>query len=69
MANFEIHIDRIACTGTGVCVEVAPQIFALDDTNCAVVVSPSEDEALLVEAALACPAYAIEILKDGVTII
>ncbi len=56
-------IDVNACSAHGDCVEIAPEIFRLDDV--AVVIGTGEDE-LMLAAAEACPSSAISIL-DGDT--
>jgi ferredoxin len=52
-------IDPDECSAHGDCVEIAPQVFRLDDT--AVVIGNGPDD-LLLEAAESCPAVAISIL-------
>ncbi len=54
-------IDANECSAHGDCVEIAPQVFRLDDT--AVVIGSGPDE-LIIEAAEACPAVAISIVDD-----
>jgi len=54
------HIDESACAAHGDCVDVAPQVFRLDDI--AEVIGTGPDD-LLLEAAKACPSVAI-ILVD-----
>ena len=54
------HIDESACAAHGDCVDVAPQVFRLDDI--AEVIGTGPDD-LLMEAAKACPSVAI-ILVD-----
>jgi ferredoxin len=51
-------IDPAACSAHGDCVDIAPQVFELDDT--AVVVGEGSDE-LVLEAARACPSLAITV--------
>ncbi len=57
------HIDESACAAHGDCVDVAPQVFRLDDI--AEVIGTGPDD-LLMEAAKACPSVAI-ILTDAAT--
>jgi ferredoxin len=52
------RIDPSECSAHGDCVDVAPQVFRLDDT--AVVIGTGPDD-LILEAADACPAVAISI--------
>jgi len=55
-------VDPAECSAHGDCVEVAPQVFRLDDT--AVVIGSGSLE-LLMEAAEACPAVAISIVDEA----
>ena len=52
-------IDVNACSAHGDCVEIAPEIFRLDDV--AVVIGTGPDE-LMLAAAEACPSSAISII-------
>ena len=54
-------IDVNACSAHGDCVELAPEIFRLDDV--AVVIGPGEDD-LMLAAAEACPSSAIAIIDS-----
>ena len=54
-------VDPNECSAHGDCVEIAPQVFRLDDTA---VVIGSGPEDLIFEAAEACPAVAISIIDD-----
>jgi ferredoxin len=56
------QIDEGACAGHGDCVELAPQIFRLDD-DVAVVVGTGPDD-LVLQAATACPSVAITVLDS-----
>jgi ferredoxin len=58
-----VMIDEAACAAHGDCVEVAPDIFVLDDV--AKVVGTGPDD-LLLAAAEACPSAAI-MLRDAET--
>jgi ferredoxin len=57
--NYLVEIDTAACSAHGDCADVAPDVFAIEDT--AVVVGSAPDEDLLA-AAQACPTAAIMIL-------
>lgn len=63
----KIVIKRDICIGAASCLAVAPNTFALDDINKAIVINPrgeSDEEILL--AARACPTQAIELYdEDG----
>jgi ferredoxin len=54
-----VMIDDAACAAHGDCVDVAPEVFALDET--AEVVGTRPDD-LLIAAAQACPSAAIVLL-------
>lgn len=54
-------VEADECSAHGDCVEIAPQVFRLDDT--AVVIGTGSDE-LLLEAAEACPAVAIRLVDE-----
>ena len=58
-----VRIDEAACAAHGDCVDVAPEVFVLDDV--AKVVGTGPDE-LLLAAAEACPSAAI-IIRDAAT--
>lgn len=57
--NYLVEIDEGACAAHGDCVELAPQVFALDDV--ARVIGDGPDD-LLLAAADACPSVAIRLL-------
>jgi ferredoxin len=54
-------VDPNECSPHGDCVDVAPQVFRLDDT--AVVIGTGPDD-LILEAAESCPAVAITIVDQ-----
>jgi ferredoxin len=54
-------VEPDECLAHGDCVEVAPEVFRLDDTAVVIGTAPVE---LLQEAAEACPAQAISILEE-----
>lgn len=50
------------CIGCGLCVNTCPMVFTLADTGVAVAVDfPTSEEAMVREAADACPVAAIEV--------
>lgn len=57
--NLMVEIDEGACAAHGDCVELAPQVFVLDDF--ARVVGEAPDD-FLFAAAEACPSVAIRLL-------
>ncbi len=61
----QIRILRNECCGHGNCVEIAPDVFALDSKNRATVLDPEADlPAKVMEAAEQCPCSAILVLDD-----
>ncbi len=54
-------IDPNECSAHGDCVDIAPQVFQLDDT--ATVIGTGPDE-LILEAAEVCPAVAISVIDS-----
>jgi ferredoxin len=61
----QIRILRSECCGNAVCTEIAPDVFALDSKNKAIVLDPEAmAPATLIEAAEACPCQAIVIEDD-----
>lgn len=58
---YEIHIDRSLCSGFGSCVELAPEVFVLDDDGTASVRRDESDDPAVLEAAAACPMAAISV--------
>jgi ferredoxin len=58
---YEIHIDPSLCSGFGSCVELAPEIFALDDDGTAKVKRSESDDPAVLDAAAACPMAAISV--------
>ena len=58
--TYRVEIDEAACAAHGDCVEIAPEVFALDDV--AQVIGDGPDE-LLLAAAEACPSTAILVIE------
>ncbi len=60
----EAKIDRDACIGCGLCVEICPEVFEMDDEQIAIVIkSPIPDDAQndAKDAEEQCPTSAISI--------
>lgn len=55
-------VDPDECSAHGDCVEVAPEVFRLDETAVVIGNGPYE---LILEAAEACPAVAISIVDEA----
>jgi ferredoxin len=60
-----VHILRHECCGNAECVEIAPDVFALDSKNKAVVLdAEAAPRETLLRAAEACPCQAIVVEDD-----
>jgi ferredoxin len=59
--SYILRIDKNACSAHGDCVEIAPQVFELEET--ANVIGDGPDE-LILKAAEACPALAISVIDS-----
>ena len=60
-----VRIVRNECCGNAQCVEIAPDVFALDSKQKAVVIdAEAASRERLVEAATACPCGAIVVEDD-----
>jgi ferredoxin len=55
------RIDEDSCAGHGDCVEIAPNVFELDDVARVIGTGPPE---LIMEAAESCPSVAISVWDD-----
>lgn len=54
----KVRVDHDLCSGDGICVEVAPEIFEMNEDDQAVVIVdtvPAEHEDAVREAAESCP--------------
>jgi len=62
----KFRISRAACIGNGRCVDVAPQLFALDHFNKAIIINAEvTDEDTIMDAAQACPVQAVIVENDS----
>lgn len=59
--SYLVEIDEGACAAHGDCVDIAPDVFMLDDVARVIGTGP---DALMLEAAEACPSTAIQILDS-----
>lgn len=60
----EARIDRDACIGCGLCTEICPEVFEMDDEGIAIVIKspvPQDLEDQAQDAADQCPTDAISI--------
>lgn len=65
----EVVVDQGMCMGAGECIHTAPELFTLDKQGRARVVLdatlPEELERTIVDAARACPNFAIHVSRTG----
>jgi ferredoxin len=62
-----VSVDWLRCDGHGVCAEVAPEVFGLDDWGYPIVAQGPLDsghEKVAKRAAAACPAVALRLVRD-----
>jgi ferredoxin len=61
----QILINRAECCGHAECVEIAPDVFAIDSRRKSTVIdAEASPEELVLEAAEACPCQAITVVDD-----
>jgi len=61
----QIRIRRPECCGSAECVEIAPDVFAIDSRQKSTVLDPeAAPEEKVIEAAEACPCQAIIVMDD-----
>lgn len=63
------RVDRDRCAGCGLCVQVCPAVFEIDDQGRAVVRCaevPAEHERACLDAVDMCPGEAIQIAREAV---
>lgn len=61
-----VEVDSNTCEGHGQCNAVAPEVYDLDDGGYCLIRNPevpADLEAVAEEGALACPVYAITVLR------
>ena len=59
--TYSVQVDEDTCAAHGDCVDVAPEVFELDDVARVIGTGPDE---LLMSAAEACPSAAIRIIDQ-----
>jgi ferredoxin len=62
--TYLVEIDESACAAHGDCVDIAPEVFALDDVAQVIGTGPEE---VVLAAAEACPSAAIRIIEAETT--
>ena len=64
MAGLVVKIDRLICVGFETCVEVAPDLFQMDEEGIAIFTSDTNevDKETVLEACKECPVDALVVL-------
>ena len=64
VAGLMVKIDRLICVGFETCVEVAPDLFEMDDEGIAIFTSDTNevDKEVVLEACKECPVDALVVL-------
>ena len=67
VGSLTVVVDRDLCIGNQSCVNVAPEVFALDSDQIVHVLpaAPAIDKARLVEACESCPVSALSLLDEN----
>lgn len=61
----KVIVDRNLCIGAASCVAIAPNTFALDEENKAIVLDiKGHDKETIIAAARSCPTLAITVIDD-----
>ena len=64
--GYKIYVDRDECIGAGTCVECAPNVFAMDDEDIAVVLDPNGDpDDAVLAAAQDCPQECVYLFDEN----
>ena len=67
MAEVRISVDHDRCVGSQLCIQFAPDVFALDENGQSIAFNPDGDTAAqILEAAEQCPMEAITV-EDSAT--
>jgi ferredoxin len=61
---YRIVIDRSLCSGFGACAELAPEVFAVDDSGLVSLRIGTSDDPAVLDAAAACPMAAISVVEE-----
>lgn len=66
ISGLTVRIDRTLCIGSGNCVNIAPEIFEIDEENLVDFKdeTPDIDQGRLIEACAICPVDALLVFDD-----
>ena len=69
IAKLTVRIDRLICVGFETCVEVAPDLFQLDEDGIAIFATDALDAAAdaVLESCDSCPVDALQVLDESGT--
>lgn len=70
--SYRAEVDEDLCVGSGDCVQIAPEAFAIDERNGWAVTLPglaTTDDAAILQAGHACPMNAIRVLDQDGTVV
>jgi ferredoxin len=64
--KMKVFVDAEVCTGCGLCTELCPEVFEMDDEVAAVIVDTiaPEEEDIVEEAIESCPVDAIIVAEE-----
>ena len=70
MEPLEISAERASCKGARACVRRAPRTFSLDaQRRVAVAPAPGDSDDAILDAARACPNFAIDVKRGGKSLV
>ena len=62
---YRILIDQSLCSGFGACADLAPDVFAVDDSGLVTLRTGTSADARVLDAAAACPMAAITVVEEA----
>ena len=67
VAGLRVRIDRLLCVGFEDCIEVAPDLFELDDDGIAVFLGDTDgvDRCCVLASCMSCPVDALEVFDES----
>ena len=71
ISGVAVEIDEAMCIGSGNCVNIAPEIFEIDEDGIVAFEddTPDIDQGRLIEACSVCPVDALIVRQDGEQIV
>ena len=60
------HVNQDTCIGCGLCIQLCPKVFAMQDNGKSKAVNPTGDDEANIQGAIdACPVQAISWVEEG----